>query len=265
MTTRGKVYGWRRQALDSRDYRFHAPDSVVGALPPRIDLRMNCPPVYDQGRIGSCTANAIAAALSFASIKAGAPAVAPSRLFIYWNERNVEGTVSRDAGAIIRDGIKVVNTVGCPKESAWTYDDTPADQMTGVWPANAKPRQKPNCFAFRYAKDFDAVAYLAVVQTLDQMMGCIAQGFPFVFGFQVYDSFESDAVARTGVLSLPSPGERVLGGHAVLCVGYDQPSRMFLVRNSWGIGWGQGGYFWMPFDYLADANLASDLWTIRKV
>lgn len=265
MTTIGRAYGWRRQADDPRDYRFHAPEPLLASLPPHVDFRPLCPPVYDQGRIGSCTANAIAAALEFCQIKQGLKNFTPSRLFIYWNERNAEGTTSRDAGAVIRDGIKVVNTVGACKESSWSYDDTPADALTGVWAANAKPRQKPNCLAFHYAKDADAVAYLAVVQDVDQIRGCLAQGFPVVFGFQVYDAFESAAVAASGILNLPAAGERCLGGHAVLCIGYDDATRRFLVRNSWGPSWGLAGYFWIPFDYLASPVLASDFWTIRAV
>ena len=265
MTTIGRTYGWRKQPADHRDYKFSAPAPVIAALPPFADLRALCPPPYDQGRIGSCTANAIAGALQFCQIKEGIPNFTPSRLFIYWNERNAEGTVSRDAGAIIRDGIKVVNTVGACNESRWGYDDTPADPATGVWAPSAKPRKKPSCIAFHFAKDADAVAYLAVDQNLDQMRACLAGGFPFVFGFQVYDSFESAAVATSGVVPMPSPGERVLGGHAVLCVGYDDATRRFTVRNSWGAGWGLGGYFSIPYDYLANQSLASDLWTIRKV
>ncbi len=260
-----RVYGWRRQPADNRDYRFHAPEPLIARLPPRVDLRPNLPAVYDQGRIGSCTANAIAAALQFCQIKQGVPNFTPSRLFIYWNERNLEGTVTRDAGAVIRDGIKVVNTVGACKESSWAYDDTPADALTGVWPANAKPRQKPNCLAFHYAKDADAVAYLAVIQDIDQIRGCLAQGFPVVFGFQVFTAFESADMAQHGDLVRPGPGEVNLGGHCVLCVGYDDATGRVLCRNSWGKDWAQGGYFWMEYSYITDPSLASDFWTIRGV
>jgi C1A family cysteine protease len=108
-----------------------------------------------------------------------------------------------------------------------------------------------------------AVAYARVVQTLGQMKACLASGYPFAFGFSVYESFESDAVAASGVVPLPASSEELLGGHAVLAVGYDDASQRFIVRNSWGEGWGQGGYFTMPYAYLGDRSLASDLWTIR--
>ena len=96
------------------------------------------------------------------------------------------------------------------------------------------------------------------------MRACLAQGFPFVFGFTVYESFESQQVAQTGVVPLPQPGERVAGGHAVLAVGYNDAERRFIVRNSWGARWGMQGYFTMPYDYLANRNLADDMWTIRR-
>lgn len=259
----GHAWGWRKQPEDPRDYHFSAPAPVVQALPPAVDLRPFCPPVYDQGRIGSCTANAIAGALEFCMIKEKRPNFTPSRLFIYWNERDAEGTTDRDAGAVIRDGIKVVANIGAPNERQWSYDDTPADPLTGIWAADAKPRQKPNCFAYRYAKDADAIAYLAVQQEIGQLKACLAAGFPFVFGFQVFEAFESQAVAASGALMMPQPGEKNLGGHAVLCVGYDDASQRFIVRNSWGSQWGMIGFFTMPYDYMTNAGLASDFWSIR--
>jgi C1A family cysteine protease len=109
------------------------------------------------------------------------------------------------------------------------------------------------------------MSYQRVVRSLPQLRGCLAEGFPFIFGFTVYESFESDAVASTGVAPMPGPGERVLGGHAVLAVGYDDADQRFLVRNSWGTKWGNGGYFTMPYAYLTERNLSSDFWTLRTV
>ena len=97
-----------------------------------------------------------------------------------------------------------------------------------------------------------------------------------VLGFTVYTAFESQEVAASGVLPMPGPTEQVLGGHAVLCVGYDDTKTvknpdgttstgMILIRNSWGPGWGEAGYFWMAYDYIVNANLSSDFWTIRFV
>ena len=93
---------------------------------------------------------------------------------------------------------------------------------------------------------------------------CLAEGFPFVFGFTVYESFESQQVSKTGKVYMPKKNEKVLGGHAVLAVGYNDKDKRFTVRNSWGTGWGMKGYFTMPYDYLASRYLSDDFWTIRS-
>jgi C1A family cysteine protease len=97
------------------------------------------------------------------------------------------------------------------------------------------------------------------------MKGCLASGYPFVFGFTVYESFESQEVAKTGKAPMPKPGEQVLGGHAVVAVGYDDGQQCFIVRNSWGLKWGMKGYFTLPYGYLTDLNLSNDFWSIRLV
>ena len=109
------------------------------------------------------------------------------------------------------------------------------------------------------------MTYHRVQRTLDQFRGCLAAGYPFVFGFRVYDSFESPQVAQTGTVNLPGAGEQPLGGHAVLAVGYDDSSSRFIVRNSWGTSWGQRGYFTMPYTYLLERGLSSDFWTMQLV
>ncbi|HZQ35136.1 MAG TPA: C1 family peptidase [Dehalococcoidia bacterium] len=246
-------YGWIPDEPDHRDYLYAAPPGVLATLPPMVDLRPQCPPVYDQGQLGSCTANAIAGAFQFDELKQRlADEFMPSRLFIYYNERAMEGTVDSDAGARIRDGIKSIAQLGVCPESEWPYD--PAQFAT-----------KPSTSCYADALQNRAVQYRRVVQDLMQMKGCIASGFPVVFGFTVYDSFESDAVARSGEVPLPASSESVLGGHAVVAVGYDDASQRFLVRNSWGTGWGMNGYCTMPYAYLAQRSLASDFWTVRLV
>jgi C1A family cysteine protease len=246
-------YGWVRDLPDTRDFLYAAPLLLFrSGLPAKVDLRKKCPPVYDQGQLGSCTANGIAAAVEFDQRKQGIQVFVPSRLFIYYNERAIEGTVSQDSGAQVRDGIKSVATVGAPPERDWPY--------------NIKVfAEKPPLKAYTDAKKDLVASYARVSQGITQMQGCLADGYPFVFGFTVYDSFESDKVAKTGVVPMPASREKVLGGHCVVAVGYDATKRVFIIRNSWGKGWGMKGYCTMPFEYLLNANLASDFWTIRAV
>jgi C1A family cysteine protease len=246
------AYGWVPDLPDQRDFMYAAPVENMAALPPSVDLRKECPAVYDQGQLGSCTANAIAGALEFDKIKESLPAFVPSRLFIYYNERVMEGTVGTDSGAQIRDGIKSVGTIGAPPETDWPYD---------IKEFAVKPPPK----AYKDAPLAKALQYQRVAQVLAQMKGCLASGFPFVYGFTVYESFESPQVAHTGVVPMPAAGEKVLGGHAVMAVGYDDAAQRFIVRNSWGTGWGMVGYFTVPYAYLTDSHLSDDFWTIRLV
>jgi C1A family cysteine protease len=110
-----------------------------------------------------------------------------------------------------------------------------------------------------------ALLYQRVPRVLDQLKGCLAEGFPFVFGFSVYDSFESRAVAKSGEVPMPRRRDALVGGHAVLAVGYDDRAERFVVRNSWGARWGEGGYGTMPYAYLLDGGLSDDFWTVRLI
>jgi C1A family cysteine protease len=247
-----KRYGWIPDLPDQRDHLYAAPIQALEAMPTSVDLRSGCPDVYDQSHLGSCTANAIAGAIEFDQIKQKIASFIPSRLFIYYNERIIEGTVDSDSGAMIRDGIKSVGSQGVCSESEWPYNIT-------------QFQQKPSDQCYQDALLTKAILYQRVLRNLDQMKGCLASGYPFVFGFTVYESFESAEVAATGIVPMPTRGESVLGGHAVLAVGYDDTQQTFLVRNSWGNGWGMQGYFTMPYTYLTSRHLASDFWTIRVV
>ncbi len=245
-----KKYGWIPDLPDQRDHIFAAPQVIV---PSRIDLRHLCPPVLDQGQLGSCTANAIANAHRFDQNRQKLPGkFPPSRLFIYYNERAMEGTINSDAGASIRDGIKSINILGVCPESLWPYNI-------------AKFTNRPSAAAFKEALRYKSVSYSSVIQSASQMKGCLAAGYPFVVGFTVYESFESDAVAKTGQVPMPGSSEQVLGGHATLVVGYDDSSQTFIVMNSWSISWGDKGFFYMPYAYLTSIDLASDFWTIRTI
>jgi C1A family cysteine protease len=246
-------YGWVPDLPDQRDLRYAGPRPLLRKLPAKTDLRKLCPPVYDQGQLGSCTANAIGAAFEFGLRKQN-PAMdfMPARLFIYYNERVMEHTVGSDSGAMIRDGIKSVNKQGVCAEKMLPYDIN-------------RFADKPSDACYAEALNHQVLSYHRVPRNLSQMKSCLAEGYPFVFGFTVYESFESDAVARTGKLNMPKQSEKQEGGHAVLAVGYDGGTKRFIVRNSWGTGWGQKGYFTMPFDYLLEENLSDDFWTVRVV
>jgi len=243
-------YGWRRDLPDRRDYRHVA--ARAQQLPPVVDLRPSCPPVYDQGNLGSCTANAIGGAIEFDLLRQGSTVYTPSRLFIYYGERVIENDVRQDGGAQIRDGLKVVAKLGAPPESLWPY-------VVKLF------ARKPPPAAYAAGLKDRARVYSRVEQTEAGICECLAEKFPVVFGFTCYESLESPTVARTGYLPMPSPHEQSIGGHAVLIVGYDATKRLFLVRNSWGIHWGLAGYFWMPFGYVLDPGLADDFWTIRTM
>ncbi len=248
MGARRGGYGLIADLPDARD-RLVTPATGVG-LPAKVDLRPDSrmPAVWDQGQLGSCTAHGIGAALVFHELVP----VMPSRLFIYYNERVIEHSVASDAGAQIRDGIKSVARQGVCPESEWGYDVT-------------KFAHKPLARCYQDAKHDVALAYQRVVVDPVQVRVQLAAGTLVVIGFTVYSSFESDEVARTGVMPMPDLStESVLGGHCVAVVGYDDSTQTLIARNSWGTGWGQDGYFTMPYAYLTTRGLASDFWTITS-
>jgi C1A family cysteine protease len=243
-------FGWVPDLPDHRDFLFSAMRRVVATLPASVDLRPGCPPVEDQGALGSCTGNAIVGALEYLELKDKLPLVDLSRLFVYYNERVMEHTVHSDAGAQIRDGIKSVAKQGVCSEKKWPY-------------IISKFAVKPTAACYKEALKHRVVEYHRL-STLDDMRACLAEGYPFVFGFTVYESFESQQVAKTGTVPMPRKSERMLGGHAVLGVGYNDRQKRFIVRNSWGTGWGKHGYFTMPYAYLANPALASDFWVVHR-
>lgn len=249
-------FGWKPDVPDFRDYDYKSMRMKLEApskLPKLIDLRSNLSEVYDQGELGSCTGNAIAAALEFDRNKQKLERFTPSRLFIYYNERVREGTVNEDAGAFIRTGIKSVANDGYCHETSWPY-------------LIDKFKEKPVQQAYNEAKKFKAVSYFRIqTGNLIQMKSCLAAGFPFVLGIALYESFYQ-ADENNGVVSMPSSNlDNMLGGHCILCVGYNDATRKFIIRNSWGPNCGDKGHYYLPYEYLTNPNLADDMWTIRSV
>lgn len=243
-----RVYGWKRQLPDHRDLIYKVSHNAV--LPKSVDLRKQCPPVYNQGTLGSCTGNAIAGAIEFNFLKTPHADYSPSRLFIYYNERLMEGTVTEDAGASIRDGIKTVVKQGVCSEIIWPYD---IDQFT----------VEPTKEAYESALK-DVVTKYEALTGIHSYKAALAEGYPFVFGFSVYGAFESEDVARTGIVPPPNTNDEFMGGHAVCAVGYDDDNEWFIVRNSWGNDWGDNGYFYLPYSYFVP-ELSDDFWVIYTV
>lgn len=245
-----RKYGYKQDKPDSRDHVMTL--TRVVPLPPSMDLRYGMPPVYDQGSCGSCTANAIAAAIDYERNLQKLPFLYPSRLFIYYQERVIENTVPSDDGAQIRDGIKSVVRLGVPPESEWPYDVS-------------KFAVKPPPSTYLSAALHQTLSYSRVSQSPYYPRHCLGiLKRPIVFGFQVYDQFESAEMEQTGIIKIPDASvDTYLGGHAVLAVGYDDAEQMYLCRNSWGSGWGPfKGYFKMPYAYFLNPGLCSDLWTV---
>lgn len=243
-------YGWQRDFGDMRDFAL---PRATGLTPDRVNMKKWMPPVLNQGDLGSCTANAWSSAFQYTLIKQKAAHIfRPSRLQIYYDEREIQGTVNSDSGAQIRDGAKSINKKGVCPEWMWPYDENQFDV-------------KPRVACYEEAKKHQSVSYWSVAQTQRDLEACLAAGYPLVFGFTVYESFESNETAGSGVVTMPHASEEIVGGHAVMLVGYDKVKRVWICRNSWGTGWGDNGYFYMPYEYLINGELADDFWTLRRV
>lgn len=239
--------GWKPDCIDTRDQLF---TPFRGLIPDTLDLRTRFtqPEIYDQGSLGSCTANAIGFAYQFRSmVQNNRLQFAPSRLFIYYNERASEGTIAEDSGAQIRTGIKSVNREGVCSELTWPYR------------INAfKTRPPPRCYSEAVSRK--SRTYKRVDGTIAGIKSAIASGHPVVFGFYVYSSFTT--IDADGVMPMPKPDEEFLGGHAVVAVGYTRTH--LIVRNSWGSKWGADGYFVMPFEFITPDRTA-DFWIITQI
>ena len=240
-------FQWKPDKLDTRDYKYTV---TPKASPNIVDLRAFCSPIENQGSLGSCTGQAIAGAIELLNKRNRKPTDV-SRLFIYYYERLLLGTVNYDSGAYIRDGIKATNHYGASLESYWPYDIR-------------KFKQEPISEAKTDALQRKVTRY----ERVNDFNGCVdalSNGYPVIMGFRVYDSFMSKNVAKTGIMTYPNTKrEKLLGGHAVLLVGYNKSKKVFIARNSWGTNWGDKGYFYMPFNVI-NPNMSSDYWIIKSV
>lgn len=232
------------------------------------------PPVYDQGQIGSCVSNAVAGAVQFLRMADNQlPNFVPSRLFIYYNGREIEGKIPSDSGLQLQDAITAVERFGVCPESEWPYDATPVDPKTNLFPATSRAVILPPRNVYSDSYPHRAIAAFSIPQRLDQMQGCLAEGFPFAFGFTIYPSFY-DPKTNSPRVTIPVPSSTDIptqDGHAVLAVGYDDSNQIFICRNSWNVIDSEGngvqdhGHFYMPYNYLTSSDLAADFWTIRRV
>jgi len=246
-------YGWIPDIPDYRDFKYCVSPFVTKVLPTEVDLRGNDPFIFNQEALGSCVGNASAMAHIYnqrsMSVK---NLLIPSRLFIYYNARLIEGTINVDCGCQIRNGIKVLAKVGSCSEEKWIYDIS-------------KFKKRPTLGCYWEARKHQVIEYKRLNQTLDQLKGCLAEGHPFIFGFTVFSYFQSNEVANSGTLNMPTQGEGRCGGHCVLAVGYKESEKRFIIQNSWGDDWGQKGFFTMPYDYILNSDLATDFWVIQTV
>jgi len=245
-----RSYKLKSDKQDMRDKIYCASTlKQPSQLPKLVDLRKYLSPVVDQGNLGSCTANAIASGLGeYLQKIASKQFTSLSRLDLYWWERFIEETVNEDSGAEIRDGMKVFNQLGIAPENDYPYDIT-------TFTNEPDPKAIMDGTIFKISKYYR-------VQNLNYLKISLAEGLPVVTGIQVYESFESDAVAQTGIVPMPKANEQLLGGHAVLAVGYNDSKQQVIMRNSWGTSWGDKGYFYLPYTYFTDHNgYVTDMWT----
>lgn len=241
-------YGIVPDPDDDRDFRSDAKPVTQGKLPSSVNLSSNVSYVQTQGNLQSCTACAVTSAMAFELGRAG-HATSLSALFLYYVERTLRHQVGADSGGGLRDACKAAARWGACTESTWPY-------------LPDRVEKRPPKSAYTQALRHRVASYERLAQRLDELRRCLASGRPFLFAFSAHTGFESEGVTRTGRLHLPGR-ERFLGNHAVMCVGYEDVGRQFLVLNSWGPDWGQHGFFQMPYLYLLDSGLARDFWIIN--
>jgi C1A family cysteine protease len=245
-----RIYNWKKSQEVPTDtfqtFQFRL------RLPILVDLRKTFSHVYDQGILGSCTANSVCSAYKYNVNRQKGPSFEPSRLFVYYNTRLIENSIDEDAGATLRESMNSINKYGACEEALHPY-------------IIDKFKEKPSEAAYKDGLDHQTLVFRRVPHNLTDMKRCIAEGFPFVFGFLVFSSFESARTTRTGIMTMPRRGEQIYGGHAVIACGYDDRRQVFIIRNSWGTKWGDKGDFYMPYSFISNRSYCGDFWTIRSV
>jgi C1A family cysteine protease len=244
------VFGCEPSPVDKRDFVFSAKFEMPEELPSKVDLSKTCNKPEDQSVLGSCVSCAAVEALEFLERKNRKFPLELSKLFVYYNARAIIGNEDLNTGTTIREVMKALKKYGCSTEYYWPY-------VTDNF------RDKPPKIAYNNGSKRKIQAYYTLI-TLDDMKSCLADGYPFLFGIYVFDNFVSDAVRESGIVSLPDPGESRLGGHCMLCVGYDDETETFKFMNSWGSSWGQKGFGSIPYEYLIQKDLAFEFWSIES-
>ena len=248
--------GWRPDTPDHRDRRYGSirPSTLIAPVyPASVSLRSQMPPIFNQEETSSCTAFAISAVLNFNRIKTKeTPQFRPSELFNYYKERLEEGTIKEDAGAEIRTGMKVVNKYGFCSHRNWPF-------------VAAKLKNKPSARAYMAGTLYKTAEYYRLNNSnINDLKACLVSGNPFIFGYSTYES-SGAADTNGGIIPMPSTNEKALGGHAIICCGYDDEKKLFQLHNSWGTECGDKGYYYLPYDYMATTDLCDDFWTIRSI
>jgi C1A family cysteine protease len=228
-------YDCLKQVLDPRDYTL---PKLGGPLAPVVDFRAQCSPIENQGPYGSCTGQGTTGVIELLERRAG-DYTDKSRMFIYWWARYLDtGSVTEDKGATVRSALKAANKYGAPQESIWPY-------------IQPNLYQKPTDPVMQDALQHTITAYYSIPDgNLEQILQALSSGYPIVLAMDVFPEFESVPVMKTGIVPMPSRGERSIGGHCIDLVGYDLSKNWVVGRNSWGEEWGDHGYFYLPFDYV---------------
>lgn len=257
-------YHLARDRRDSRDFLYSLePHHLRKPLPSRVDLRSHCPRIQDQGSLGTCTAHAVAGAYGYEQRVQKLRVINPSRLFINYNELALTNqTKKRKPTVRLRDALKAVAKKGVCPESVWKYRDNPSLLL------KQPPKKAFDAASKRRVFEYHRIPIESMKPEvfLKHLKRCLADRCPVVFGFELYESFKTDKVKKTGIVPIPDrKHDKFDTGHAVMAVGYDDRRKAVLFRNSWGTDWGMKGYFWMPYKMISDPKFTHDFWTIRGV